>query len=149
MIFLLVGGRMLCLWTSICLVVSRFYTSLVQYCPFKYSFYFQSRFPFLPRQSSSYLLANDAFFNLLCSPKLRPLVDYLLSLARVLEKKQISSNGEIQTSKFARRLKKMLVELNQYDYARDISRTFNIKEALWSLIFLVPLSSKKHNRGLL
>ncbi|KAM3328319.1 transcriptional repressor ILP1 [Capsicum galapagoense] len=65
-----------------------------------------------------------------CRPKLRPLVDYLLSLARVLEKKQISSNGEIETSKFARRLKKMLVELNQYDYARDISRTFNIKEAL-------------------
>lgn len=65
-----------------------------------------------------------------CSPKLRPLVDYLLTLARVLEKKHVSSNGEIETSKFARRLKKMLVELNQYDYARDISRTFNIKEAL-------------------
>jgi len=57
-------------------------------------------------------------------------VDYLLSLARVLEKKHSSSSGEIDTSKFARRLKKMLVELNQYDYARDISRTFNIKEAL-------------------
>ncbi|CAN4124748.1 unnamed protein product [Withania somnifera] len=65
-----------------------------------------------------------------CSPKLRLLVDYLLTLARVLEKKHVSSNGEIETSKFARRLKKMLVELNQYDYARDISRTFNIKEAL-------------------
>ncbi|WMV28152.1 hypothetical protein MTR67_021537 [Solanum verrucosum] len=65
-----------------------------------------------------------------CSPKLRPLVDYLLSLARVVEKKHSSSSGEIDTSKFARRLKKMLVELNQYDYARDISRTFNIKEAL-------------------
>ncbi|KAK4376493.1 hypothetical protein RND71_002789 [Anisodus tanguticus] len=65
-----------------------------------------------------------------CSPKSRPLVDYLLTLARVLEKKHSSSNGEIETSKFARRLKKMLVELNQYDYARDISRTFNIKEAL-------------------
>ncbi|KAK4357567.1 hypothetical protein RND71_023177 [Anisodus tanguticus] len=65
-----------------------------------------------------------------CSPKLRPLVDYLLTLARVLEKKHSSSSGEIETSKFARRLKKMLVELNQYDYARDISRTFNIKEAL-------------------
>ncbi|XP_009772229.1 transcriptional repressor ILP1-like [Nicotiana tabacum] len=65
-----------------------------------------------------------------CSPKLRPLVDYLLKLGRVLEKKHSSSSGEIDTSKFARRLKKMLVELNQYDYARDISRTFNIKEAL-------------------
>ncbi|XP_060214902.1 transcriptional repressor ILP1 [Lycium barbarum] len=65
-----------------------------------------------------------------CSPKLRPLVDYLLTLARVLEKKHSSSSGEIETSKYARRLKKMLVELNQYDYARDISRTFNIKEAL-------------------
>ncbi|CAN4121906.1 unnamed protein product [Withania somnifera] len=65
-----------------------------------------------------------------CSPKLRPLVDYLLALARVLEKRHVACNGEIETSKFARRLKKMLVELNQYDYARDISRTFNIKEAL-------------------
>ncbi|KAJ0569309.1 hypothetical protein HanHA300_Chr05g0164681 [Helianthus annuus] len=55
------------------------------------------------------------------------MVDYLIVLGRLLEKKQSYSgkNG------LARRLKKMLVELNEYDdHARHISRTFNLKEAL-------------------
>ncbi|KAJ0634207.1 putative intron Large complex component GCFC2 [Helianthus annuus] len=60
------------------------------------------------------------------SPRLQPMVDYLIVLGRLLEKKQSYSgkNG------LARRLKKMLVELNEYDHARNISRTFNLKEAL-------------------
>lgn len=30
----------------------------------------------------------------------------------------------------ARRLKKMLVDLNEYDHARNMARTFHLKEAL-------------------
>ncbi|MFS8011753.1 hypothetical protein Hanom_Chr14g01312791 [Helianthus anomalus] len=61
------------------------------------------------------------------SLRLQPMVDYLIVPGRLLEKKQSYSgkNG------LARRLKKMLVELNGYDdHARHISRTFNLKEAL-------------------
>ncbi|PSR84923.1 Transcriptional repressor like [Actinidia chinensis var. chinensis] len=65
-----------------------------------------------------------------CSPKLQPLVDYLLTLAKTLEKKHGSYLGESETGGLARRLKKMLVELNEYDKARALSRTFNLKEAL-------------------
>ncbi|PSS13415.1 Transcriptional repressor like [Actinidia chinensis var. chinensis] len=64
------------------------------------------------------------------SPKLQPLVDYLLTLAKTLEKKHGSYASESETSVLARRLKKMLVELNEYDQARALSRTFNLKEAL-------------------
>ncbi|XP_071705945.1 transcriptional repressor ILP1-like [Rutidosis leptorrhynchoides] len=60
------------------------------------------------------------------SRKLQPMVDYLLVLGRTLEKRQSVSG----TNALARRLKKMLVELNEYDHARNISRTFNLKEAL-------------------
>ncbi|KAD3067201.1 hypothetical protein E3N88_35081 [Mikania micrantha] len=60
------------------------------------------------------------------SPRLQPMVDYLIVLGRILEKKH-SYSGK---SGLARRLKKMLVELNEYDHARNISRTFNLKEAL-------------------
>ncbi|KAA8529213.1 hypothetical protein F0562_033988 [Nyssa sinensis] len=65
-----------------------------------------------------------------CSPKLRPLVEYLLILGKTLEKKHVLGVTETETSRLARRLKKMLVELNEYDQARAISRTFNLKEAL-------------------
>ncbi|XP_076910924.1 transcriptional repressor ILP1-like [Bidens hawaiensis] len=60
------------------------------------------------------------------SPRLQPMVDYLSVLGRILEKKQ-SYTG---TTGLARKLKKMLVELNEYDHARHVSRTFNLKEAL-------------------
>lgn len=66
----------------------------------------------------------------MCSPKLQPLVDYLMTLERTLQKKHVSGVSEGETSGLARRLKKMLVELNEYDHARAISRTFNLKEAL-------------------
>ncbi|KAL6969811.1 hypothetical protein U1Q18_029524 [Sarracenia purpurea var. burkii] len=64
------------------------------------------------------------------SPKLQPLVDYLLTLGKTLEKKHVLGVSESETGGLARRLKKMLVELNEYDQARAISRTFNLKEAL-------------------
>lgn len=62
------------------------------------------------------------------SPRLQPMVDYLLVLGKTLEKRQSSSSSG--TNGLARRLKKMLVDLNEYDHARHISRTFNLKEAL-------------------
>ena len=51
-------------------------------------------------------------------------------LGRTLEKKHISGVAESETSGLARRLKKMLVELNEYDNARDIAKTFHLREAL-------------------
>lgn len=59
------------------------------------------------------------------SPRLQPMVDYLVALGRTLEKRESSSGTTL-----ARRLKKMLVELNEYDHARHINKTFNLKEAL-------------------
>ncbi|KAJ9190640.1 hypothetical protein P3X46_001820 [Hevea brasiliensis] len=64
------------------------------------------------------------------SHKLRPLVDHVRSLGRTLEKKYASGVTETETNGLARRLKKMLVELNDYDNARDIARTFSLREAL-------------------
>ncbi|GAB4850627.1 hypothetical protein Ancab_029936 [Ancistrocladus abbreviatus] len=64
------------------------------------------------------------------SHKLQPLVDYVLTLGKTLEKKHASGISEAETTGLARRLKKMLVELNEYDEARAISRTFHLKEAL-------------------
>lgn len=61
------------------------------------------------------------------SGRLQPLVDYVKTLGKTLEKRHVS---ETETSGLARRLKKMLVELNEYDEARAISRTFHLKEAL-------------------
>ncbi|KAK4423605.1 Transcriptional repressor ILP1 [Sesamum alatum] len=61
------------------------------------------------------------------SQKLQPLVDYLLLIGKTLEKKYAM---ETESGKLVRRLKKMLVELNEYDHARALSRTFNLKEAL-------------------
>lgn len=65
-----------------------------------------------------------------CCHKLQPLVDFMLSLAKTLEKKHLPGVTEGETAGLARRLKKMLVELNEYDNARDIARTFHLKEAL-------------------
>lgn len=54
----------------------------------------------------------------------------MLFLGKTLEKKHVMGVTESETSGLARRLKKMLVELNEYDNARDIARTFRLKEAL-------------------
>ncbi|KAL4307896.1 hypothetical protein HN51_042327 [Arachis hypogaea] len=61
------------------------------------------------------------------SHKLQPMVAYVLSLARILERRNAA---ETDTSHLARRLKKILVDLNEYDHARNIARTFHLKEAL-------------------
>ncbi|KAK9126527.1 hypothetical protein Scep_015373 [Stephania cephalantha] len=64
------------------------------------------------------------------SHKLQQLVDYILSLGKALEKKHGSGVSETDIAGLARRLKKMLVELNEYDKARAMLRTFQLKEAL-------------------
>lgn len=64
------------------------------------------------------------------SRKLLPLVDYVLKLGKTLEKKHASGLPDSETNVLARRLKNMLVDLNEYDEARAILRTFHLKEAL-------------------
>ncbi|CAI0444232.1 unnamed protein product [Linum tenue] len=65
------------------------------------------------------------------SGKLQVLVDFVVSLGRTLEKKQAALGvSEGETSGLARRLKKMLVELNDYDNARRIAKAFCLREAL-------------------
>ncbi|KAH1087018.1 hypothetical protein GYH30_018514 [Glycine max] len=59
--------------------------------------------------------------------KLQPLLTYVLSLGRILERRNAP---ESDTSHLARRLKKILVDLNEYDHARTMARTFHLKEAL-------------------
>jgi GC-rich sequence DNA-binding factor len=61
---------------------------------------------------------------------LQPLVDYVLLLGKTLEKKRVMGITESETSGLARRLKKLLVELNEYDNARELAKTFHLKEAL-------------------
>lgn len=56
--------------------------------------------------------------------KLQPLVAYVLSLGKILERRNV------QESDLARRLKRILVDLNEYDHARTMARTFHLKEAL-------------------
>lgn len=64
------------------------------------------------------------------SCKLLPLVEYIVTLGKELEKKQARGASTEDISGLARRLKKMLVELNEYDKARCILKTFQLKEAL-------------------
>ena len=54
----------------------------------------------------------------------------MLLLGRILEKRNALGVTESDTSQLARRLKKMLVDLNEYDNARNVARTFHLKEAL-------------------
>ncbi|XP_039050216.1 transcriptional repressor ILP1-like isoform X2 [Hibiscus syriacus] len=64
------------------------------------------------------------------SSKLQPLVDCVLSLGKALERRHTSGVSEGEAGGLARRLKKILVELNEFDNARDIARRFHLKEAL-------------------
>lgn len=48
-------------------------------------------------------------------------------MGKTLEKKQVRSGTEME---LVRELKSMLVDLNEYDHARSLLRTFNLKEAL-------------------
>ena len=65
---------------------------------------------------------------MVCRPKLEPLVDYLMSIGKSIEKRK-GANAEDVVG-LARRLKRMLVELNEYDRARSLSKAFQLKEAL-------------------
>lgn len=54
-----------------------------------------------------------------------------MALGKALEEKHSSgASSRDETSGLARRLKRMLVDLNEYDKARAILRTFQLKEAL-------------------
>ncbi|CAD5188637.1 unnamed protein product [Musa acuminata subsp. malaccensis] len=64
------------------------------------------------------------------SQKLQPLVDCIAELGGKLEKRHASGVSEEETCGLARRLKNMLVSLNEYDKARAILRIFQLKEAL-------------------
>ncbi|RWW69232.1 hypothetical protein BHE74_00023192 [Ensete ventricosum] len=64
------------------------------------------------------------------SQKLQPLVDCIAELGGKLEKRHASGVSEDETCGLARRLKNMLVSLNEYDKARAILRIFQLKEAL-------------------
>ncbi|CAN1828451.1 Transcriptional repressor ILP1 [Linum perenne] len=65
------------------------------------------------------------------SGKLQSVVDFVVSLGRTLEKKQAASGvSEGESNGLARRLKKLLVELNDYDNARGIAKAFRLREAL-------------------
>ncbi|WOL04355.1 hypothetical protein Cni_G13076 [Canna indica] len=64
------------------------------------------------------------------SQKLQALVDCIAELGGRLEKRHASGVSEEETRGLARRLKNMLVLLNEYDKARAILRTFQLKEAL-------------------
>ncbi|KAG6475091.1 transcriptional repressor ILP1-like [Zingiber officinale] len=64
------------------------------------------------------------------SQKLQPLVDCISELGGKLEKRHALGVSLEETRGLARRLKNMLVSLNEYDKARAILRTFQLKEAL-------------------
>ncbi|XP_010521486.1 PREDICTED: PAX3- and PAX7-binding protein 1 [Tarenaya hassleriana] len=64
------------------------------------------------------------------SRQLQPLVDCVMSLSRALEKRRVSGVDETETTGLARRLKRILVGLHEHDHARDIVRTFHLKEAV-------------------
>ncbi|KAG2334405.1 hypothetical protein Bca52824_005585 [Brassica carinata] len=64
------------------------------------------------------------------SRSLQPLVDCILTHKGNLEKRLASGLDDAETTGLARRLKRMLVELHEHDHAREIVRTFNLKEAV-------------------
>jgi GC-rich sequence DNA-binding factor len=64
------------------------------------------------------------------SPKLAPFIEYLLSLTRAIEKRREGGASSDDTTALARRVKRLLVEVNEYDRARRLSKLFQLKEAL-------------------
>ncbi|OAY78142.1 hypothetical protein ACMD2_16549 [Ananas comosus] len=63
-------------------------------------------------------------------PEIAALVDFVAELGSKLERRHASGASEEETRGLARRLKNMLVALNEYDKARAILKTFQLKEAL-------------------
>ncbi|KAI5061785.1 hypothetical protein GOP47_0022324 [Adiantum capillus-veneris] len=66
--------------------------------------------------------------NVATRPKLQPLADFLTSIGRAIEKRKGVSSDDVLG--LVRRLIRMLVELSEYDRARALSKTFQLKEAL-------------------
>lgn len=65
------------------------------------------------------------------TPKLASLIEYMLKITRTLEKKRESeSSANESTIALARRMKRVLVDVNEYDRARSLSKAFQLKEAL-------------------
>eukprot|EP00271_Cylindrocystis_brebissonii_P003635 TRINITY_DN1480_c0_g3_i1.p1 TRINITY_DN1480_c0_g3~~TRINITY_DN1480_c0_g3_i1.p1 ORF type:complete len:1007 (+),score=265.88 TRINITY_DN1480_c0_g3_i1:257-3277(+) len=64
------------------------------------------------------------------SPKLAPLVAYLGTLAAFLESRKEGGAAAEDLTGLARRLKRMLVEVNEYDRARALAKTFQLREAI-------------------
>ncbi|KAL2631116.1 hypothetical protein R1flu_015802 [Riccia fluitans] len=64
------------------------------------------------------------------SPKLSSFVEHVISLTRVVEKKRDAGACPEDTVGLARRMKKMLVELNEYDRAYQLAKHFQLREAL-------------------
>uniref|UniRef100_J3LUW4 GCF C-terminal domain-containing protein n=1 Tax=Oryza brachyantha TaxID=4533 RepID=J3LUW4_ORYBR len=64
------------------------------------------------------------------SQKLQPFIDLVVELGNKLERRHMSGISEEETRGLARRLKNILVELNEYDKARAILKTFQLREAL-------------------
>lgn len=62
--------------------------------------------------------------------KLQPFTDFVLELSNKLKSRHISGVSEEEIRGLARRLKNILVALNEYDKARNILKTFQIREAL-------------------
>lgn len=64
------------------------------------------------------------------SQKLQPFVELVVELGSKLERRHASGISEEETLGLARRLKNILVTLNEYDKARAILKTFQLREAL-------------------
>jgi GC-rich sequence DNA-binding factor len=64
------------------------------------------------------------------SRKLQPFVELLVELGNKLERRHRSGASEEETHGLARRVKDILVALNEYDRARAIMKAFQLKEAL-------------------
>ncbi|CAL4920178.1 unnamed protein product [Urochloa decumbens] len=64
------------------------------------------------------------------SKKLQPFVNLVVELGNKLERRHTSGISEEETRGLARRLKNILVKLNEYDKARAISKNFQLREAI-------------------
>lgn len=65
-----------------------------------------------------------------CSPKLTSFVEYMTTLTRLVEKKRDGGASAEDSVGLARRVKVMLVKLNEYDRARQLAKHFQLREAL-------------------
>jgi GC-rich sequence DNA-binding factor len=68
--------------------------------------------------------------HVLCSPKLASLVEYVTSLTRLVEKQRNGGKSIEDSFGLARRVKVVLVKLNEYDRAWQLAKHFQLKEAL-------------------